>query len=243
MYYEVVPSKKISISLYDQMPANGIRLYSGTFTASFVCYEPFGKLLRSSFSGVCGEAELMGTGILPSDIMPTPHDMGSTSFLLYNPGTERAHTIIRLAGNVGAGLLIRNLTTGQRCKITGLTESSLLPGACLELDSAMGQTRIVLGDEMELAFPFHDEGYIELTPCTPFIRCAEVTHTEGSNIVLSPSFKKWMSGQYVYIDGWKKLSQAADGSAIVSQAIGSSGVTQTPITTMNVICVEGENAA
>ena len=235
MFYEVIPSKKIIISLYDQASVSGVRLLSGTFIAVFSCYESFGKLLRLSYSGVCGESELTGTGILPSNMMPAVPITGSTSFLMYNPGTERAHTIIRLAGDVGSGLFIRNLTTGQRCKIIGLTESSLLPGACLELDSAMGQTRIVLGDETKLAFPFHDEGYIELAPCTPFIRSAEVIHTEGSNIALSSSFEKWMTGQYVYIDGWKRLSQSLDGSVIVSQPIGMSGVTHTPIVTMNEI--------
>lgn len=99
---------------------------------------------------------------------PAPPGAGSTSFLLYNPGTERAHTVFRIAGNVGDGMLIRNLTTGQRCKIVNLTEDSLLPGAHLELDSRMGQTRIALGDSRELAFAMHDEGYIELAPCTPF---------------------------------------------------------------------------
>ena len=83
---------------------------------------------------------------------PPPPNVSSTSFLLYNPGTERAHTVFRIAGNVGNGMLIRNLTTGQRCKIVNPTDESLLPGAHLELDSRMGQTRIVLGDSRELAF-------------------------------------------------------------------------------------------
>ena len=96
---------------------------------------------------------------------PPPPNVSSTSFLLYNPGTERAHTVFRIAGNVGNGMLIRNLTTGQRCKIVNPTDESLLPGAHLELDSRMGQTRIVLGDSRELAFAMHDEGYIELAPC------------------------------------------------------------------------------
>ena len=53
---------------------------------------------------------------------------------MYNPGTEAAHTIIRVAGDVGSGLLIRNLTTGQRCKVIDLEANSLLEGQVLELD-------------------------------------------------------------------------------------------------------------
>lgn len=141
MAYDVFPSKRIQISLYDYAGETGI-LYSGTFTATFTAYEPFGRMLRSSYVDRCTDEELYGTGILPERLMPSPPGPESRSFLLYNPGTERAHTIIRLAGDVGDGLLIRNLTTGQRCKVIGLKESSLLEGARLELDSRMGQTRI-----------------------------------------------------------------------------------------------------
>lgn len=121
-----------------------------------------------SDDGSCDARTLARTGLLPAAMTPAPPSVSSTSFLLYNPGTERAHTVFRIAGNVGDGMLIRNLTTGQRCKVVNLTDESLLPGAHLELDSRMGQTRIALGDSRELAFAMHDEGYIELAPCTPF---------------------------------------------------------------------------
>ena len=174
---------------------------------------------------------------------PTPPSVNSTSFLLYNPGTERAHTIFRITGNVGDGMLIRNLTTGQRCKIINLTDESLLPGAHLELDSRMGQTRIVLGDSRELAFAMHDEGYIKLAPCTPFERSIAISHTEGSNIVTSEGlFLPHMEGQFLYMGGWKKIRQITDAhSAILSGKAANSGTTSTPIVTMNEIEIGGEN--
>ena len=167
------------------------------------------------------------------------------SFLFYNPGTERAHTIFRIAGNVGDGMLIRNLTTGQRCKIVNLTDESLLPGAHLELDSRMGQTRIALGDSRELAFAMHDEGYIELAPCTPFERSIAISHTEDSNIITSDGpFLPYMAGQFLYLDGWKKIRQITDAhSAILSDKAASSGTTSTPIVMMNEIEISGENLA
>ncbi|MDO4354997.1 MAG: hypothetical protein Q4E13_00635 [Clostridia bacterium] len=74
----------------------------------------------------------------------------------------------------------------------------------------MGQTRIVLGEETTLAFAMHDEGYIELAPCTPFVRALKITHTAGSNEIISEAgFKKYMEGQYLYLDGWKKIRQVA----------------------------------
>nr|DAS05010.1 MAG TPA: tail protein [Caudoviricetes sp.] len=198
-----------------------------------------------SDDGSCDARTLARTGLLPAAITPTPPSASSTSFLLYNPGTERAHTVIRIVGNVGDGMLIRNLTTGQRCKIVNLTDESLLSGAHLEMDSRMGQTRIALGDSCELAFAMHDEGYIELDPCTPFERSIAISHTENSNIITSEErFLPYMAGQFLYLDGWKKIRQITDAhSAILSDKATSSGTTTVPIVTMNEIEIGGENLA
>lgn len=142
-YYDVVASKRIVITLYDHEDEAGNKLYAGTFTATFTCYEPFGKMLNNSYDDKIDNNALTGTGILPTIMMPAMPTYDSRSFLMYNPGTEAAHTIIRVAGNVGDGMLIRNLTTGQRCKVIGLKEDSLLESQVVELDSAKGQTRTV----------------------------------------------------------------------------------------------------
>lgn len=196
----------------------------------------------AAYAADCPEAELASTGLLPSTMMPTAPTASSRSFLLYNPGTERAHTTIRLAGDVGEGLLIRNLTTGQRCKIVNLSPSSLLPGAALALDSEKGQTRIELGDDSSLAFPFHDEGYIELAPCTPFVRAVRITHTAGSNVITSDgAFQPHMKGQYLYLDGWVKLRVITDGNtAIISRNATATGAATTPVVTMNEIELSGD---
>ena len=203
------------------------------------------KYRRQVFDETVSDGELIHTGILPAAMMPAPPTTESRTLLVYNPGTERAHTMIRISGNVGDGLLMRNLTTGQRCKVVGLTANNLLPGAFLELDSAMGQTRIVLGEDVTMAFAMHDEGYIELSPCTPFVRSVDIHHTAGSNEITSNGcFERQMVGQYLYLDGWKKIQQITDaGTAILSAAADSSGVTNTPIVTMNEIEISGDNVA
>lgn len=105
----------------------------------------------------------------------------------------------------------------------------------------MCQTRIVLGDDAELAFPFHDEGYITLAPCLPFVRSVSVRHTEGSNTVTSDgAFAKHMKGQYLYLGGWKCIRQITDkNTAILSEAVESTGTVETPVVTMNEIEVTG----
>ena len=217
-------------------------MYSGTFTATFTSYDPFGRLQKSGLDTAATETELSETGLLPVEMTPVAPTAGSSFFLLYNPGTEVGHTVFRIAGDVGEdGLLIRNLTTGQRCRVVNLKADSLLEGACLELDSEKCQTRITLGDEVQLAFPFHDEGYITLAPYFPFVRTIEVFHAAGSNTVTSDrAFLPYMEGQYLYVGGWKCIRQVTDGNnAILSEVVESTGKTQTPVVTMNEIEVTG----
>ena len=235
------PTKRIQISLYSSDLPEGTR-YSGTFTATFTCYDPFGRLLKTELDTDSSESEFSETGMLSAEMIPEASTADSSFFLLYNPGTETGHTIFRIAGDVGEdGLLIWNLTTGQRCKVVNLKADSLLEGACLELDSEKCQTRIALGDETELAFPFHDEGYITLAPCLPFVRSIAVSHTAGSNTVASDgAFVPRMKGQYLYLDGWKCVRQVTDANtAILSEAVNGTGATETPVVTMNEIEITG----
>lgn len=199
-------------------------------------------MLKSELEAAPTETELSETGLLSAEMTPEAPTADSSFFLLYNPGTEVGHSIIRLTGDVGEdGLLIRNLTTGQKCKVVNLKANSLLEGACLELNSEKCQTSIVIGDESELAFPFHDEGYITLAPCIPFIRSIEVSHTAGSNAVTSDgAFAAHMKGQYLYIGGWKCIREVVDdNTAILSAAVESTGTAHTPVVTMNEIEVRG----
>ena len=49
---------------------------------------------------------------------PSPE---ATQFVVYNPGTEKADTIIRIAGASGDKMTIRNAATEQECTIMGMT--------------------------------------------------------------------------------------------------------------------------
>ncbi len=125
-------TRKPAFTLYDHAGASGSLLFSGTFEACFTAYDLFGKMLRTAYADAPMKGELEATGILPAVMMPPAPVAAGGSFLIYNPGTERAQTVTRLAGDVGDGVLIRNLTTGQRCKIVDLRPSSMLEGAVLE---------------------------------------------------------------------------------------------------------------
>ncbi len=96
-------SKKIEISLYDYEDAEGTRRHSGTFEAHFTAHEPFARMLGTSYAGSCCDTVLNETGILSAAMMPESPSVVDDFFLLYNPGTEMAHTVIRMAGEVGDG--------------------------------------------------------------------------------------------------------------------------------------------
>lgn len=125
-------TRKPAFTLYDHAGEDDRLLFSGTFEACFTAYDPFGKMLRATYADAPMKGELEATGILPAAMMPPAPVAAGGSFLIYNPGTERAQTVIRVTGDAGDGVLIRNLTTGQRCKIVDLRPDSLLEGAVLE---------------------------------------------------------------------------------------------------------------
>lgn len=121
--YDVVPSKRVILAQYSHGAADGTTRYSGTFTATFRCHNPFGEMTASAIEAR-DVTDYSATGLLPRSIMPIKPTISSRNFLLYNPGTERADTIIRLAGDVSSGMEIYNATTGQRCKILNLKANS-----------------------------------------------------------------------------------------------------------------------
>ena len=86
---------------------------------------------------------------------------------------------------------------------------------------------------------------MSLRPVLHFRGSIAISHTENSNIVTSEGiFLPHMAGQFLYLDGWKKIRQITDAhSAILSDKAASSGTTSTPIVTMNEIEISGENLA
>jgi len=99
-----------------------------------------------------------------------------------------------------------------------------------------------LGDHIEMAFPFHDEGYITLAPCTPFVRALRVNYTANSNIITSDGgFLPHMAGQFIYLNGWKSIRLVSSPNrAVISEAMPESGTAEAPVVTMNEIEISGD---
>ena len=180
-------------------------------------------------------------GILPHNMMPTAPTTSSTSFLLYNCGTQPCGTIFRVSGTANAGLTIANETNGTSCTLTSLPSTGYL-----EIDSTYGSITWVHGTERDLAFNYHVKGFITLVP---YMACEDeivVSYTAESTTVVrqNEKFDERFIGSYLYIDGaWRKIAAVSlAGTATISSAPAHTGVAQTKVVIMNEITITGTNA-
>lgn len=211
--YHVRPTKKIEFKDYLQKNGvSGSEYYSGTFTIVFSAYDPFATL-DASYSDYSSNRRAMAeTGLIADSMMPTVPELDTiTNFVMYNPGTETGHTIIRFSGYTGSSdMKITNNTTGDVCVLKA--ELDIPSNQYIEINSKTGRVELVSSHDgnRQLYFAFHDEGYIKLAPCMPFYRTVYVSTTAGSKAVTATSniFSEDMVGQYIYLEGaWKYIGE------------------------------------
>ena len=242
--YDVFPTKQIKPTVY--MSRGDIEmLLNGKLKITFTAYNPFGRMLVTSYEGTNDLSGAMNdTGILPTSMMPPAPKLEDKTFLMYNCGTEKASTLIRIAGEIDEdGLTITNTTNGTSCRIVGMDPISIAEGTWLEIDSDLGQVYQMIGSEKRLAFEHHDLGYITLDPCTPIVRDALVTYEAGSRVVINSigAFADVKAGQYIYLEGgWRYIGRVLDkGRLELSTAMENSGVAAADVVTMNTIVLSG----
>ena len=180
------------------------------------------------------------TGLILETMMPKAPQLTTCNFEIYNPGTEKGHSVIRFAGKTGDyGLTIRNSTTGDVCKLQPNIE--ITDGAELEIDSKSG--RVILHDDegSTLSFMYHDEGYITFEPCRPLYENIHIQTTEGSRDIYCPEgvFTEDMKGKYVYLDGiWRYIGRVASSTnASLNVTVHTTGTQTTKISNMNYLTI------
>lgn len=145
----------------------------------------------------------------------------ATSLLVYNPGTERAKVAIRIAGDVGTGVVIANNTTGQSCRFVGITPSICTNNKYVQCDGLNGQTVLTNGTITQSGFLYHDYGFIELEPGYPAYRDVEVTvSSDGKSILGDNCFSYDMIGRYIYLSNGEhaKIVNVTDASTLILNA-------------------------
>lgn len=253
--YTVRPTERVRFEDYSGTYIDGVEKHSGVFTIQFTAYCPFAKLVANSIPMQMPDDEEQANAInrmkedimlLPSEQMPSSPSLSTRSFLLYNCGTENAHTVIKLAGTIGEnGMLIMNTTTGQRCKVGPITAAETTDlNKRLAISSEMGKVEMIGSVSTELAFEYHDYGYITLAPSTAYTRDITMTYSSGQQTITSNGqFKPYMEGQYVYVGSdWFEIAKVnSKDSATLSSAPSGSGTVHTPVVTMNRIIITGDN--
>ena len=158
--YWVHPSKVVPGKIYRQtIGYQHGRFHNGTFTITFEADDPLGQLDKLTDEDLLDTQQDNICNLIRSDMMPAMPTASSTRFLVYNQGTQKCGLTIRIAGIAENGLDIYNATNGTMCRLRGLPSSGTLvidgEKSLVTLDSELGE---------EIAFAYHDHGYIQLEP-------------------------------------------------------------------------------
>lgn len=188
------------------------------------------------------------TALLYENISMPPVQLASetsiteqTSFIVYNGGTETATVAIEIAGEA-TGVTIANKTTGQACKFINLKKQQTSDeGKYIVSDGMTGKTIITNGTTSELAFLYHDYGFIELAPAFPILRDVLVKYSSGNTQVLIQDSSLVLSdviGQYVFVDKkWRRIVNQEGNELTVTPSCDNDGSENASIVRMNEITV------
>lgn len=216
---------------------------NGLITIQLKAYYPYGRCDELGFDEMdevkTGTTAMIATRKIPSTEAVKDGELTEqTTLLLYNGGTEKAAVAIEMAGDVDEGVTITNSTTGQKCHFVALSKAVTTDnGKYLVCDGLNGKTVLTDGVNGELAFLYHDYGFIELEPSYPIERNVRVTYTAGSTEVTCDS-GAGITGQYIHLDGaWRKIAASDGANLTVLPAPDNSGSEATEIVTMNEITI------
>jgi len=231
---------------------------NGIITITMKAAYPFGRCesLYNTYKDPYHEAIMLNTALFDQqEIVPTTTFTFGTSsqpqtsearIVLANPGTERAKVSIIAAGNAGKGVVIRNETTGQECKLVAMTaEKTTDAGKHVLIDGINGKTSLVAEDgSSEYAFLYHDHGFIELSPAYPCLREVFVTYN-GPFVEVLNKLSSDYTNYYIYLENdWRKIMKQEDNVLVLENATLPSGEflpsgnCQTTIIRMNEITIK-----
>lgn len=171
-----------------------------------------------------------------------------TSLTLANPGTERATLGVAISGDVGDGVIISNKTTGQSCKIVAVTKQNTTNlNKKVIVDPISGKTILTGGGSNELAFKYHEYGFLELESSFPAARDLYINYMSSNSINATNILNEDFVGRYIFVkDRWHKIIAQPDKHTlrIVENVTGTGSektmiipmneITVTPVTTMDI---------
>lgn len=232
---------------------------NGMITITMKAYYPFARGDDLFYDTIINPAEghsqkvsydlvMESTGILEDENM-VPHtsfiDLETSknepySILLHNPGTEYSPVSITAAGDAGLGVVIRNKTTKQECKIIAMTKAVTSDeGKSIYIDGVNGLTTLIGGSESKPAFLYHEYGFIHLAPAYPVVRNIYVSDIQDDILTLYSRVYSDVTGHYIYLNDWYKIDEMIDETTVRLHDIPSSlSGNKTIITRMNELEIE-----
>jgi phage-related protein len=251
VYYEVAPAERPEIEIYETTNGADTRTFAGTITIIFHIYKPHGVMTITSIAsyndlGTYKNEVLATTGLLTSAITPPnlfTNISDSTTVLIYNPGTEVSDCKVSIKGQSGDFIEISNLSLGGACTIVNMThELTTTPNTNLVFDSKKGRVYFDTSPE-QLAFSFHQLGYIRLLGCGNIKRDVVINYTNESQTITSPTdiFEDDMLGYYVFLHGsWRYIGVITNSkTATINAPMDATGQEVTQIVRMNRIQIVG----
>lgn len=244
LVYSVRPYKEVKIEKYKSAGAT----YSGTMTVHLKAYYPFAvslfNVLEDNTAYISLNDRLRDTtGILPSARMPVNATGTKTAQFIYNAyngGNARADTIIKIAGDVGSGVDIYNMATGQYCRVIGLTAANTTSvNKWLEIKSYNGECYLTNGTAEENGYRYHDRGFIQLASGTPLIRDVSVTYNGNSLTSATALFLPTHVGRVIGLGGtWHEImSITSPTQAIINPVKAGPATVTTDLTNLNRLVV------
>lgn len=255
-YYYATVSEVPSLELSNYM--------NGLITIHMKAYYPFARAeamtddplspFYSERTDACHGEIMLNTGLFEKRAWVPPMAFTEItqqeSFVLSNPGTERASVGIVCAGDAPDGLIITNSTTGQECKLVALSKAETTDvNKHVYIDGISGKTVLTdsFGSDKKLSFLFHDYGFIELEPCVPVIRKVFINYPGTQLIHTVNRIEENVIGLYIYAAGtWHKIVEQPDIQTLkVKDSVGATGdeismiapmneLTVTPVSTMDI---------
>ena len=132
--------------------------HSGTVNITFTAYEPFGYLTRKSNAQSDDDNANEYCNLIPADEMPSAPSTSSTTFDVYNPGTEECGLSIELSGSASNPVRFYNNANGTQCVIGSFPTSNIH----LKINGDTGYVSVGAYDEN--GYAYHDKGFVKLSP-------------------------------------------------------------------------------
>lgn len=173
--WKVRPGNIVTGKLYnDHDDTTMANVYSGTFTISFLAYNPFGYLTRKYNTSSNHDNANDYCNLLPQSEMPAAPTTSSYSFEVYNPGTEECGLRIKIGGTATRTFRLFNNANKTRCVLTGLPATNRV----LDIRGDTGLITVHAPSSVtneKQNWSYHDSGFIFLSPGTNAIDIEEKT--------------------------------------------------------------------